>query len=109
MSAQPQDQRRSPIRRRAALATGVITALAIAAPGAQASAAASPALPASAIAGLRAPVSSVEHPVGRAAVAVGPTIIGSVFNGGTAVVTSPGPAVGSVVGSPDGGGSPSDD
>jgi hypothetical protein len=103
MSTQRQDRRPSPIRRRAALATGVITALAIAAPVAEASAATPHAVPPSAIASLPAanpPPSFVEHSVARAAVATGPTLTGDVFNGGTAIVTSPSPAVGTVVGSP---------
>jgi hypothetical protein len=85
------------------LATGVITALAIAAPVAEASAA-TPHVPPPAIASHPAfnppPSSSVEHSVARAGVASGPTLIGDVFNGGTAIVTSPSPAVGTVVGSP---------
>jgi hypothetical protein len=76
MFTQRKDQRPSWIGRRAALATGAIAALAIAAPGAEASAS-----------------------VARDAVATGPTLIGDVFNGGTAIVTSPSPAAGIVVGS----------
>jgi hypothetical protein len=86
------------------LATGVITTLAIAAPVAQASAATPHAFPVRAIASLRAanphPRSFVEHSVARGSVANGPTLSGDVFNGGTAIVTSPSPAVGTVVGSP---------
>jgi hypothetical protein len=86
------------------LATGVIAALAIAAPVSEASAATPHAVPVRAIATLPAvnpqPLSSVEPSGGRVVVATGPTIIGSVFNGGTAFVTSPSPAVGTVVGSP---------
>jgi hypothetical protein len=75
MSTQRQARRPRPIRRRAAFATAVITALAIAAPVAGASAA----TPGS---------------------ATGPTLTSDVFNGGTAIVTSPSSAVGSVVGAP---------
>jgi hypothetical protein len=104
MSTQPKNRRPSPIRRRAALATGVIAALAIVAPVAEASAATPLAVPPPAIASVRAVnpprLSSVEPSVARAAVADGPTLIGDVFNGGTAIVTSPSPAVGTVVGSP---------
>jgi hypothetical protein len=84
------------------LATGVIAALAIAAPVAEASAATPLAVPVPAIATIPAvnppPPSFVEHSVARMAVA-GPTLIGDAFNGGTAIVTSPSPAVGRVVGS----------
>jgi uncharacterized membrane protein len=75
MFTQRTDRRSRPIRRRAAFATAVITALAIAAPVAGASAA-------------------------EPASATGPTLAGDTFNGGTAIVTSPSSAVGSVVGSP---------
>jgi hypothetical protein len=64
---------------------GVITALALAAPVAEASAAAPHAVP--------------PHAIASRAV-TGPTLIGDVFNGGTAIVTSPSPALGMVVGSP---------
>jgi hypothetical protein len=64
---------------------GVITALALAAPVAEASAAAPHAVP--------------PHGIASRAV-TGPTLIGDVFNGGTAIVTSPSPALGMVVGSP---------
>jgi hypothetical protein len=104
MSTQRQDRRPAPIRRLAALATAVIAALAIAAPVAEASAATPHAVPVRAIASLPAanpqPPSSVEPSVDRAAVANGPTLIGDVFNGPTTIVTSPSPAVGTVVGSP---------
>jgi hypothetical protein len=66
------------------LATAVITALAIAAPVAEASAATPDAVP---------------PPASASAVATGPTLTGDVFNGPTAVVTSPSSAVGTVVGS----------
>ena len=104
MSTQRQDRRPTPIRRRAALATGVIAALAIVAPVAEASAATSLAVPQRAVASLRAvnppPRSFVEPSVARAGVAIGPTLTGDFFNGGTAIVTSPSPAVGMVVGAP---------
>jgi hypothetical protein len=77
MSTQRKNRRPGWIGRRAALATAVITALAIAAPGAEASAS-----------------------VARDAVAIGPTLIGDTFNGGTAIVTSPSPAVATVIGTP---------
>jgi hypothetical protein len=68
------------------LATGVIAALAVAAPVAEASAA--------------TPLAVVEPSAGLVAVAIGPTVIGSVFNGGTTVVISTSTAFGSVIGSP---------
>jgi hypothetical protein len=98
------------MRRRAVSAAGVIAALAIAAPVAGASAATPlslPALPAfhvPAFAGLPAftpaPLSFVGPSVGQVAVAIGPTVIGSVFNGGTTVVVSTAPAAGAVNASP---------
>jgi hypothetical protein len=100
-------RRTSRIKRRAATAAGVITALAIAAPVAGASAAtprdfglgALPAFPA--LPGYTpAPLGFVGPSVGFVAVAIGPTVIGSVFNGGTTVVVSTSPAAGSVIGSP---------
>jgi hypothetical protein len=80
------------------LATGIIAALAIAAPVAEASAATPLAIsPPS----TNTPSLSVEEPsLGWAAVAIGPTIIGSVFNGGTTVVISNASAVGSTIDSP---------
>jgi hypothetical protein len=81
MSTQRKDRRPSPIRRRAGFATAVITALAIAAPVAEASAATPRAVPAP-------------------ATVKGPTLIGDTFNGGLAIVTSPSSAVGTVVGAP---------
>lgn len=84
-------QPRSWIGRRTALATGVLAALAIGAPVAEASVATPVAVRVAAVAAA---------PAGDGDSATGPTIIGSVFNGGTAVVTSPGSAVGTVVGSP---------
>jgi hypothetical protein len=67
------------------LATGVITALAIAAPIAEASAA--------------TPVAVFEPSVGLL-YAQGPTLIGDVFNGGTLAVVSTSAAFGTVIGSP---------
>jgi hypothetical protein len=100
----------SPIRRRAVSAAGVIAALAIGAPVSEASAATPfqlagfhpPSFHLPAIANLPA-VAPVPFPfVGPvgAAVAIGPTVIGSVFNGGTTVVVSNSPAVGSTNFSP---------
>jgi hypothetical protein len=75
MFTQRKPRRRSPIRRGSALATGVITALAIAAPAAQAS--------------------TASHPAGTTgrAVAIGPSLRGDVFNGSVVIVTSPSPVV----------------
>jgi hypothetical protein len=107
------------LRRRAVLAAGVIAALAIAAPVAEASAQ-TPALPLSGSGwfpgtgdfagyggagfggagfggagfggfGFGTPVS---------ALAMGPTVIGDVFNGGTTVVVSTSPAQGNTIASP---------
>jgi hypothetical protein len=109
----PAKKRIGSIRRRAVSAAGVIAALAIAAPVAGASAAphrmlpfaGAPFLPG--IAGLPAvpavPVPPVPLPFigpAGAAVAIGPTVIGDVFNGGTTVVVSNSAAVGSTNGSP---------
>ena len=82
--------------RRAVSAAGVITALAVAAPLAQASAATPVVpLPPSALAALGSlpafnpvPLSFVGPSVGSIGVAIGPTVIGSVFNGGTTVCVS---------------------
>jgi hypothetical protein len=49
---------------------------------------------------IAAPVAEARASVPRDAVATGPTLIGDVFNGGTTVVTTTSPAVGTVVGSP---------
>jgi hypothetical protein len=87
------------MRKRAAAATGIIAALAIAAPVAEASAATPavpalplPALPALPAGGLPAftpaPLTFVGPAVGAVGVAIGPTVIGSVFNGGTTVCVS---------------------
>lgn len=86
MPVQPKHGRPSPIRRRAAWATAVVTALAVAAPVAQASAA--------------TPLAVVDTSGGQAASANAPTLAGDTFNGGTVVVTSPSSAVGTVVDSP---------
>jgi hypothetical protein len=67
-------------QRRAALLTGIIAALALAAPVAGAGAATPSASP--------------------TAVANGPTLTADTFNGGTAIVTSPSSASGTVVGAP---------
>jgi hypothetical protein len=64
----------SALRRQAAFATAVVGALAIAAPPAGAAAATDP-----------------------SATAVGPTLIGNVFNGSTTIVTSPGYAAGTTI------------
>jgi hypothetical protein len=85
MPTQPKHRPPSSIRRLAALATAAITALAIAAPVAQASAATPPVVQASA---------------GSAGSATGPTLSGDTFNGGTVIVTSPSPATGTVINSP---------
>jgi hypothetical protein len=80
------------------LPTGVIAALAIAAPVAQASAATPVAVPLPA--GLPAFIAPLLASAGPSRpVAKGPTVIGSVFNGATTVVVSTSPAAGSVHGS----------
>jgi hypothetical protein len=96
-------RRRSPIRRRAALATGVITALAITAgPVAQAGAA-TPAVDVpvflTGIPGVPAYLPALLAS-GATAVAKGPTVIGSTLNGGATVVVSTSPAYGSTDNSP---------
>jgi hypothetical protein len=83
MSTQHQPRRSRRIGRRAALAASAIAALAIAAPGAEASAAATLAVP---------------PPAARESV-VGPTLIGDVFNGSTVILTSPSPTARTIVGS----------
>lgn len=87
-------RRTSRMRGRAVSMAGVITALAVAAPVAEANAA-TPALPLPAlppVAGLPAftpaPLSFVGPAVGAVGVAIGPTVIGSIFNGGTTVCVS---------------------
>ena len=102
MSTQPKPRHRGPICTPVALATGVITALAIAAPVADASAATPHAVPLRASASLTAinpPPASVVRSGDHAAVAIGPTLSGDVFNGATVIVTSPSSVVGAVVGS----------
>jgi hypothetical protein len=74
-------RRPSPLSTRAALATAAITALAIAAPVAQASA---------------GPPPAVSPPASAAA--IGPTLDGDIFNGHTAIVTSPSSTVVTVAG-----------
>jgi hypothetical protein len=101
------------LRRRAVWATGLATALAIAAPVGEASADLTPvpalrALPA--LGGLPAigelpaftpaPLGFVGLSIGHVGVAMGPTVIGSVFNGGTTVVVSSNAAAGNTIGSP---------
>jgi hypothetical protein len=76
MFTQRAPRRRSPIRRPSAVATGLITALAIAAPITHASAATPAAVP---------------PPAGTSLV-IGPTLSGDVFNGPLTIVTSPSPA-----------------
>lgn len=96
MSPQRQHRRPSPIRRRAALATAVIAALAIAAPVGGASAATPRAVGSSAwlteLIGLAV--------AGGGEFAFGGYAISDVFNGGTTAVTSTGPAQGNTIGSP---------
>jgi hypothetical protein len=112
----PTNRRISRINRRAVSAAGVITALALAAPVAEASAATRvlplPGLPAAPLSGFHlpafgglgaftpAPLSFVGPSIGFVGVAIGPTVIGDVFNGGTTVVVSNGPALGTTIGSP---------
>jgi hypothetical protein len=97
------------MRRRAVSTAGVIAALAIAAPVAGASAATPRAIPhLPAIANLPAVdgfggfggFGGYGGPWAGVAVAIGPTVIGSVFNGGTTVVVSTAPAAGAVNASP---------
>lgn len=98
-------RRISRTKRRVGSAAGIVAALAIAAPVAQASAV-TPALP---LAGLADPAAAagyaaVAYPfVGLPLAGVyakGPTVIGDAFNGGTTVVVSNGYAAGSTNGSP---------
>jgi hypothetical protein len=79
----------------------LIAALAIAGPVAEASAATLRAAPSASVAAKQAAKPAprfIERSDGGAGVAVGPTIEGSVFNGNTAIITSPSPVDGSVVG-----------
>jgi hypothetical protein len=96
-------------KRHAAAAAGVLSALAVAAPIAGGGAATRPtAFPA--FAPLPAfsswpafhpvPLSFVGPSIGFVGVAIGPTVIGSVFNGATVVQVVNGPAGSSVIGSP---------
>jgi hypothetical protein len=86
------------------LATGVIAALAIAAPVAEASAATPVVIPVPNIYGLPALLapllSGVGGYVGYVGVAIAGPAIGDVFNGGTTVVISSSPAFGTTIGSP---------
>jgi hypothetical protein len=93
----PTHWRMSRLRRRAVSVAGIVAVLAIAAPAAEANAATPagplPALPAvPPFAGIPAftpaPLSFVAPGVGAVGVAIGPTVIGSVFNGGTTVCVS---------------------
>jgi hypothetical protein len=98
-------RRISRTRRRVGSAAGIIAALAIAAPVAQASAV-TPGLPAAGLAdpAATAAYAALAYPVvGLPAAGVyskGPTVIGDAFNGGTTVVVSNGYAVGSTNASP---------
>jgi hypothetical protein len=100
----PNKSRIRPLKRRTVWATGVVTALAIAAPVAEANAQPLPALPLPAAGGLPAfkpaPLSFVGPSIGGIGVAIGPTVIGDVFNGGTTVVVTAGPGLGNTIGSP---------
>jgi hypothetical protein len=98
-------------RRTAAAVAAILAVLAIAVPVTGASAATTPAaFPAfTGFTGFPAfhfpaftpvPLSFVGPSVGFVGVAIGPTVINSVFNGGTLVIVSNGPAGGSVIGSP---------
>jgi hypothetical protein len=103
----PKKSGSDPLKRRTVWATGVVTALAIAAPVAEASADPTPALPLPAAGALPAlpaftpaPLSFVGPSLAHIGAAIGPTVIGSVFNGGTTVVVSSDPAAGNTIGSP---------
>jgi hypothetical protein len=97
MSTQRQRRRPSPTRRRAALATAVITALAIAAPVGGASATPR-AVERSA--GLFDPAFLYDPAFAGWEFAYAGNAIGDVFNGGTTVVVSTAPAQGNTIGSP---------
>jgi hypothetical protein len=79
----------------AVVAAGVIAALAIAGPVAEASAATAQAGLRSTVASVRSanPPLSSDASAGGSGTAVGPTITGSVFNRGVTIVTSPSPVV----------------
>jgi hypothetical protein len=101
MSTHAKPRHHGPMRTPVAVATVVITALAIAAPVAEASAATPYGVPLRASASLTAinlPASMVRSG-DHAAVAIAPTLSGDVFNGATVIITSPSPVVGTVVGS----------
>jgi hypothetical protein len=98
MSTQHERRRPGPIRRRAALATAVITALALAAPVGGASAGAPRAVERSA--GLFDPAFLYDPAYAGWEVAYAGNAIGDVFNGGTTVVVSTAPAQGNTIGSP---------
>jgi hypothetical protein len=76
---------------------GTVAALAIAAPIADASAATAPAaVPGSPLAAFDGVPPFVGPPAGSEVVTIGPTVIGSVFNGGTVVQVVNGPTFASV-------------
>jgi hypothetical protein len=101
-------------RRTAAAVAGIVGALAIAVPVTSASAATTPAFNLSAFhlpaltafpafnfpAFTPVPLTFAGPSVGFVGVAIGPTVINSVFNGATVVIVSNGPAGSSVIGSP---------
>jgi hypothetical protein len=96
-------RRTSPIKRRAALAAGVIAALAIAAPVAGASADTTVSVPLPPYASLPAflgPLLAAAGPATQIAVAHAGASIGNVFNGGTTVIVSTGLAAGGTNSSP---------
>jgi hypothetical protein len=86
-------------KRSAAALAGVVAALAIAVPIADAGAATTPGTyPGFSFYGM--PRFVVDPPVGSVAVAIGPTVINDVFNGATVVQSVNGAAYSSVIGSP---------
>jgi hypothetical protein len=101
-------------RRTAAAVAGILGALAIAAPVTSASAATTPAFAGFNLSAFPAfqfpafnfpaftpvPLTFAGPSVGFVGVAIGPTVINSVFNGATVVIVSNGPAGSSVIGSP---------